>query len=84
MGSKLARMMLLYFVGEHLQDVLLLEDRFDSDKGEVLLVSVKSEDSMAEWKEKRLKLCYFVCLECICKIFCCLSIDFIVLKSKCC
>ncbi len=80
----MARMMLLYFVGEHLQDVLLLEHRFDSDKGEVLLVPVKSEDSMAEWKEKRLELCYFVLLEPICKKLCCLSIDFIVLKSKCC
>jgi hypothetical protein len=48
MGSKVLRMMLLCFSGVHLQDVLLLDHRFDSQKGEVLLVSVKNKESMVE------------------------------------
>ncbi len=48
-------MMLLCFAGAHLQDVLLLEHRFDCYKGEVLLVSVKSEGSMIEWEAKWLE-----------------------------
>ncbi len=55
MGRKAARMMLLGFVGGHLQDVLLLEHRFDFEKGEVLLVSIKSEGSMIEWEGKGLE-----------------------------
>ncbi len=43
MESKVVRMMLLRFVGAHLPDVLLLDRRFDSIQGEVLLVSMKSE-----------------------------------------
>ncbi len=48
-------MMLLCFVGAHLQDVLLLEHRFDFEKGQVLLVSIKSEGSMIEWEAKWLE-----------------------------
>ncbi len=48
MRSKVGKMMLLCFVGVHLQDVLLLGHRFDLQKGQVLLVSVKSEESMIE------------------------------------
>ncbi len=40
--------MLLCFAGAHMQDVLLLEHRFDCYEGEVLLVSVKSEESIIE------------------------------------
>ncbi len=49
------RMMLLCFVGGHWQDVLLLEHRFDWQKGQVLLVSVKSEGSMIELETKWLE-----------------------------
>ncbi len=55
MRSKLVRMMLLCCAGAHLQDVLLLEHRFDCDRGEVLLVSVKNEGSMIEWEVKWLE-----------------------------
>ena len=55
MGSKVVRMMLLCFVGAHLQDDLLLEHQFDWQKGQVLLVSVKSEGSMIELEEKWLE-----------------------------
>ncbi len=48
-------MMLLCFAGAHLQDVLLLDRRFYWIEGQVLLVSVKSEGSMIEWKAKRLE-----------------------------
>ncbi len=41
-------MMLLCFAGAHLQDVLLLDRRFDCHKGEVLLVSVKNEELLIE------------------------------------
>ncbi len=41
-------MLLLCFAGAHLQNVLLLDRRFDFQKGLVLLVSVKSEGSMIE------------------------------------
>ncbi len=51
----MARMMLLRFAGEHLQDVLLLEHRFESSQGEVLLVSVKRDESMIEWEVKWLE-----------------------------
>ncbi len=46
------KMILLCFAGAHLQDVLLLEHRFDLQKGQVLLVSMKSERSMIEWEAK--------------------------------
>ncbi len=55
MGSEVVRMMLLCFVGAHLQDVLLLDHRFDCHQGEVLLVSVNSEGSMIEWEAKWLE-----------------------------
>ncbi len=55
MESKVVRMMLPCFAGAHLQDVLLLEHRFDCIEGQVLLVSVKSEGSMIEWKAKWLE-----------------------------
>ncbi len=55
MGSKVVRMMLLCFVGAHLQDVLPLEHRFDCREGQVLLVSVKSEASMVESEAKWLE-----------------------------
>ncbi len=55
MESKVVRMILLCFAGAHLQDVLLLEHRFDSIPGEVLLVSVKSEGSVIQWKAKWLE-----------------------------
>ncbi len=55
MESKVVRMMLLRFVGAHLPDVLLLAHRFDYHKGEVLLVSVKSEGLMVQWKAKWLE-----------------------------
>ncbi len=84
MGSKVVRMMLLCFAGAHLQNVLLLEHRFHSIQGEVLLVSVKSEESIIEWESKWLEGCYFVLLERICKMFCSLSTDFIQSKVKCC
>ncbi len=41
-------MMLLCFAGAHLQDVLLLDHRFDCVQGKVLLVSVEIEGSMIE------------------------------------
>ncbi len=50
MGREVVRMVLLCFAGAHLQDVLLLDCRFDYYKGNVLLVSVKSEGSMIEWE----------------------------------
>jgi hypothetical protein len=84
MGSKVVRMVLLCFVGAHLQDVLLLEHRSYYYKGSVLLVSVKSEGSMIEWEAKWLEWCYFVLLERICKMFCFLITDFIAIKFKCC
>ncbi len=55
METKAVRMVLLCFAGAHLQDVLLLEHRFYFQKGQVLLVSVKSEGSMIEWKARRLE-----------------------------
>ncbi len=55
MGSKVVRMMLPCFGGVHLQDVLLLQHRFHCKKGQVLLVSVKSEGSMIEWEAKWLE-----------------------------
>jgi hypothetical protein len=45
-------MMLHYFVGEHLQDVLLLEHQFDFEKVEVLLMSVKIKDHRSTRKQK--------------------------------
>ncbi len=48
-------MMLLCFAGAHLQDVLLLDHRFHSIEGEVLLVSVKIEGLMIEWEAKWLE-----------------------------
>ncbi len=45
-------MMLLCFSGAHLQNVLLLDRRFDCIEGQVLLVSMKSEGSMIEWEAK--------------------------------
>jgi hypothetical protein len=48
-------MILLCFSGAHLQDVLLLDRRFDFQKVEVLLVSVKSEGSMIKWEAKWLE-----------------------------
>ncbi len=41
-------MMLLCFAGAHMQDILLLEHRFDSKQAEVLLVSMKNEESIIE------------------------------------
>ncbi len=55
MGSKVVRMMLLCCAGAHLQDVLLLQHRFDFEKGPILLVSVKSEGSIIEWEAKWLE-----------------------------
>ncbi len=55
MGSKVVRMMLLCFAEAHFQDVLLLYRRFYCYKGEVLLASVKSEESMIEWEAKWLE-----------------------------
>ncbi len=55
MESKVVRMMLLCFAGAHLQDVLLLDGRLHCIEGQVLLVSVKSEGSMIEWKAKWLE-----------------------------
>ncbi len=55
MESKMVRMILPCFVGAHLPDVLLLEHRFDSIQGKVLLVSVKSEGSVIQWKAKWLE-----------------------------
>ncbi len=55
MGSKVVRKMLLCFAGAHLQDVLLPDRRFDFQKGQVLLMSVKSEGSMIEWEAKSLE-----------------------------
>ncbi len=52
MESKVVRMMLHCFAGANLQDVLLLEHGCDFQKGQVLLVSVKSEESMIEWEAK--------------------------------
>ena len=49
------RKILLDFVVEHRQDILLLQHRFDFQKGKVLLVSVKSEGSMIEWEAKWLE-----------------------------
>ncbi len=49
MVSKVVRMMLLCFDGAHLQDVLLLEHRFDFQQGQVLLVSMKSGGLIVEW-----------------------------------
>ncbi len=46
MRSKVVRMMLLDFAEAHLQDVSLLDRRYDFQKGQVLLVSAKSEESM--------------------------------------
>jgi hypothetical protein len=48
-------MVLLCFAGSHLQDVLLLHHRFDFQKGQVLLVSVKSEGSVIELEPKWLE-----------------------------
>ncbi len=48
-------MMVRCFVGAHLQDVLLLDCRYDCYKGEVLLVSAKSVESMIEWEVKWLE-----------------------------
>ncbi len=42
------KMILLCFSGAHLQDVLLLDRRFHFQKGQVLLVSVKNEESMVK------------------------------------
>ncbi len=47
--------MLRCFPGVHLQDVLLLERRFDCYKGQVFLVSVKCERSMIEFEGKLLE-----------------------------
>jgi hypothetical protein len=47
--------MLLCFAGAHLRDVLLLDRQFDCQKGQVLLVSVKSEGSLIDWKSKWLE-----------------------------
>jgi hypothetical protein len=55
MGSKVVGRILLCFAGVHLQDVLLLEHRFYSIEGEVLLVSVKIERLMIEWEAKWLE-----------------------------
>ncbi len=55
MRSKVVRRMLLCFAGAHLQDVLLLDHRFDCNQGEVLLVSVKSEGLVVEWESKWLE-----------------------------
>ncbi len=52
MGSKVVRMVLLCFAGAHLQDILLLDRRFDCIEAEVLLVSVKSEGTMIELEVK--------------------------------
>ncbi len=84
MGIKVVRRVLLCFAGAHLQDVLLLDHRFHSSQGQVLLASVKSEGSMIEWEANLLEGCYFVLLERICKMFCSLSTDFIRAKVKCC
>ncbi len=51
----MVRMMLLCFAGAHLQDVLCLEHRFDYHRGEVLLVSVKSEEPVIECETKWLQ-----------------------------
>ncbi len=48
-------MVLLCFAGEHLQDVVLPDPRFDCCKAQVLLVSVKNEGSMIESKAKCLE-----------------------------
>ncbi len=80
----MVRMMLLCFAGVHLQDVLLLEHRFDFQKGLVLLVSVKSKGSMIELEAKWLERCYLVLLERICKMFCSLIADLILRKVKYC
>ncbi len=48
-------MMLLYFAAVHLQDVLLLEHGFRCNQAQVLLVSVKSEESMIECEAKWLE-----------------------------
>ncbi len=56
MGSKVVRMMLLCFAEAHLKDVLLLGRRFHFHKGKVLLVSVKSEGSMIEWRRKVVRM----------------------------
>ncbi len=84
MGSKVVRRVLHCFSGAHLQDVLLLDHRFDCCEGEVLLVSVKSEGSTIEWEAKWLEGCYFVLLERICKMLYSLNTDFIRAKVKCC
>ncbi len=55
MGNKMVGMMLLCFGGAHLQDILHLDNRFDCTKGQVLLVPVKREGSMIEWKAKWLE-----------------------------
>ncbi len=52
MGNKLISMILLRFAGAHLQDVLLLDRRFQCHKDEVLLVSVKSDGRIIEWEAK--------------------------------
>ncbi len=52
MRSEVVRMMLLYCVGAHFQDVLLLDRRFYLEKGQVSLVSVKNERSTIEWEAK--------------------------------
>ncbi len=80
----MVRRVLLCFAGAHLQNVLLLDRRFHSSQGEVLLVSVKSEGSMIEWEAKWLQGCYFVLLERICNMFCSLITDLIVIKVKYC
>ncbi len=48
----MVRMMLLFSVGVHLQDVLLLVRRFYLEKGQVSLVSVKNEGSKIECEAK--------------------------------
>ncbi len=47
--------MLLCFYGVHLQDVLLLEYRYDCIQGQALLVPVKSEGPIIEWEAKWLE-----------------------------
>ncbi len=51
----MVRMMLLCFAGANLQDVLLLEHGCDFQKDQVLLVSVKSEESTIECESKWLE-----------------------------
>ncbi len=55
MRSKVVRMMLLCFAGEHLQGVLLLGHQFYCSEGRVLLVPVESKESMIQWEVKWLE-----------------------------